>query len=172
VQVFSFLPVARADARVLILGSIPGVASLAASEYYAHPRNAFWRIMGEIAGARPELPYALRTQRLIARKIALWDVLQTCVRPGSGDAEIVEDSIVPNDFRAFFESHPRIRRVCFNGTKAEQVFRRRVLRSLVHDLEFLRLPSTSPAHASRSYRHKLAAWRAALEPRREGVRSR
>jgi hypoxanthine-DNA glycosylase len=113
-----------------------------------------------------------RTNRLIASRIALWDVLQTCVRPGSGDAEIVEDSIVPNNFPAFFAAHPRIGRVYFNGAKAEQVFRLHVLPSLDVDLDFVRLPSTSPAHASRTYEQKLAAWRAELEPSVAIVRSR
>jgi hypoxanthine-DNA glycosylase len=164
-RVRSFPPIARADARVLILGSMPGVASLRAGQYYAHPHNAFWRILGEIAGARPDLPYAARTRRLMARKIALWDVMKSCYRPGSGDSEIHEDSIVPNNFKAFFAAHPRIRRVYFNGTKAEQTFRRYVLPRLgakADEIEFERLPSTSPAHAGCSYQQKLAAWRAAL----------
>lgn len=148
---------------MLILGSMPGVASLEANEYYAHPQNSFWRIMGDIAGARPELGYAARTRRLVTRRIAVWDVLQTCVRRGSGDAEIVEDTIVPNDFGAFFAAHPKIRQVYFNGSKAELVFRRRVLPSLHVELDYGRLPSTSPKHASRTYRQKLAAWRAALD---------
>lgn len=161
-QVYSFPPIARADARVLILGSMPSVASLRAGQYYAHPQNAFWRIMGEIAGVAREMPYEVRARRLVARKIALWDVLKTCVRPGSGDSEIVEDSIVPNDFAGFFAAHRRIRRVLFNGSKAEQAFRRYVLSSLDIELDYTRLPSTSPAHAARTYKQKLAIWRHAL----------
>lgn len=165
-RVSSFPPIARSDARVLILGSIPGVASLAAGEYYAHPRNAFWAIMGDLIGGGRDVPYRKRTQRLAARGIALWDVMQTCVRPGSGDAEIVEESIVPNDFAAFFASHRRIRRVYFNGAKAEQAFRRYVMRDLgarAESMQFVRLPSTSPAHAGVSYGKKLAAWRVVVE---------
>ena len=165
-QVRSFPPIARSDARVLILGSMPGVASLEAGEYYAHPRNAFWAILGELIGAGRDVPYRERTQRLAARGIALWDVMQTCVRSGSGDAEIVEGSIVPNDFAAFFASHRRIRRVYFNGAKAQQAFRRYVMRDLgarAESIQFVRLPSTSPAHAGISYGKKLAAWRVVVE---------
>src|SRR5690349_6164688 len=122
--VCSFPPIARSDARVLVLGSMPGVASLAAGEYYAHPRNAFWPIMGELIGAGPELRYEARVKRVIAQKIAVWDVLKTCFRGGSLDSSIVEDSIVPNDFAGFFAAHNRIEKVCFNGGKAEHAFRR------------------------------------------------
>lgn len=162
-KVHSFPPIAHADACILILGSMPGVASLAAGEYYAHPRNAFWPIMGELIGARPELEYAARTKRVMARRIAVWDVLKSCVRGGSLDSSIDEDSIVPNDFAAFFEKHSNIVRVYFNGGKAEQAFRRYVLPGLQAEVEFARLPSTSPAHAGRTFAQKLAAWRVILE---------
>lgn len=146
---------------------MPSIASLSAGEYYAHPRNAFWTIMGDLFGAGRDLPYEARARELTKHKIALWDVMQTCIRPGSGDAEIVEDSIVPNDFAAFFALHPHIRRVLFNGTKAEQTYRRYVLPHIDRDLGYQRLPSTSPAHASRTYKQKLAAWRNALKVCRE-----
>ncbi len=165
-KVSGFSPIARTDARVLILGSMPGVASLRAGEYYAHPRNSFWAIMGELIGAGRDVSYRVRIRRLVEHRIALWDVMQSCVRPGSGDAEIVEESIVPNDFAEFFEKHPRVRRVYFNGVKAEQVFRRYVLRGLGErgeGIEYVRLPSTSPAHAGQTYRQKLAAWRVVVE---------
>ena len=118
--------------------------------------------MRELIGAGRDLPYRARAKKLTDNHIALWDVMQTCVRPGSGDAEIVEDSIVPNDFPAFFASHSRISRVYFNGGKAEQTYRRYVLPDIDRELEYHRLPSTSPAHASRSFKQKLAAWRALL----------
>lgn len=163
-KVESFPPIARADARVLILGSMPGVASLKAGEYYAHPQNAFWRIMGDLIGAGRELEYLARARTLMEHRIALWDVMQTCVRPGSGDSEIVEESIVPNDFAAFFATHPRVHRVYFNGTKAEQTYRRYVLQDVPRELDYVRLPSTSPAHASRTYKQKLVAWRVVVNP--------
>ena len=164
-QVCSFPPIARADARILILGSMPGVASLAASQYYAHPRNAFWGIMGALFEAGPDLAYKKRVARLTTQQIAVWDVLKTCIRGGSLDSSIMEDSIVPNDFARFFAAHHKIERVCFNGTKAEHAFRRYVLPKLA-DVEkrvkFIRLPSTSPAHAGQSFDKKLAVWRKVL----------
>src|SRR5689334_12670974 len=161
-QAWSFPPLARADARVLILGSMPGAESLKRQQYYAHPANAFWPIMGELFGAGADLPYGKRVERLLARKVAVWDVLETCERPGSLDGSIVRDSEVPNDFDAFFRRHPSIRVVFFNGAKSENVFRTRVRAGLgprADALRFVRLPSTSPAHAGLSRAAKLKAWR-------------
>ena len=163
----SFPPIADEGARVLVLGSMPGAASLAAGEYYAHPRNAFWPIMGELFGAAPELPYAARRERLVAAGVAVWDVLKSCRRVGSLDTAIERESEVASDFAKFFASHSAVRLVAFNGQKAESAFRRHVLRSLdevtLERLTFVRLPSTSPAHAGRSFAVKLEAWRAALD---------
>ena len=163
--VSGFPPVAAADARVLVLGSMPGQASLDAQEYYAHRQNAFWRIMGELFGAGPELPYAQRLERLTAVGIALWDVIGACQRPGSLDADIVAASVQANDFAAFFAVHRSIERVFLNGGAAEHAFRRHVLPGLpAGSLALQRLPSTSPAHASLSYADKLAAWSAIAAP--------
>jgi hypoxanthine-DNA glycosylase len=160
-----FPPVARRGARVLVLGSMPGAASLAAGEYYAHPRNQFWRIVGELLDVDPAAPYARRTAALRRADIALWDVLASCRRPGSLDADIDERSIVVNPFADFLAAHPHIRRVCFNGARAEAAWCRHVLPVLPRDRELacLRLPSTSPAHAALTFRQKLRAWRALLD---------
>lgn len=155
----SFAPLFRADARVLVLGSMPGTASLAAAQYYAHPRNAFWPIMGELFGAGPALPYAERTARLGAAGVALWDVLAACRRPGSLDSAIEPDSIELNDIPGLLAAQPGIRHVFCNGTAAATLFRRHVLGRLPRALPWTRLPSTSPAHAGRSLADKLAAWR-------------
>lgn len=166
-KVRSFPPIADAGARILILGSMPGLESLRAHQYYAHPRNAFWPIMGELAGAAPALPYEQRVLKLRAAGIALWDVLASCTRPGSLDADIAPDSIHPNDFAAFFRAHPHISRVYFNGTMAEQSFRKHVLPRLAHlPLQLQRLPSTSPANASLRLEQKLEAWKTILEGER------
>lgn len=157
--VHSFEPVSDADARVLILGSMPGRRSLEQNQYYAHPSNVFWRIMGELVGAYPETPYQQRLAILRAAGIALWDVLDSCVRETSMDSDIRQESA--NDFSSFFALHPQITRVFFNGSKAEQCFRKFVLdRQILPPLKLYRLPSTSPAHAGLRYADKLQAWRA------------
>lgn len=158
-----FPPVANPDARVLILGSMPGEASLQANEYYANQRNAFWRIMGDLIGVEPALPYAQRLECLTAAGIALWDVIATCERYGSLDSDIVNSSVRANDFLAFFAVHRRIERIFFNGGAAETNFRRHVLPRLDDPgFRMMRLPSTSPAHAARGYPEKLQAWAAIL----------
>ncbi len=164
-RVRSFAPVSGAGARVLVLGSMPGAASLAAGEYYAHPRNSFWPLMLDIFGARGPLPYAGRLALLRRNGVALWDVLASCVRPGSSDAAIRRATAEANDIGGFLLAHPRISLVCFNGAKAEECYRRHVLPFLPPAPAGLRrrlLPSTSPAHASLSYAAKLRAWRRAL----------
>ncbi len=163
-RVRGFAPIADARATVLILGSMPGQASLRAGQYYAHPHNAFWRILGALVGAEPALPYDARVRALRAARMALWDVIASCARGTSLDADIEDGSLVPNDFAAFFAQHPKITRVYFNGTKAGECYRRRVLPGLPRAaLTYRRLPSTSPANASWSYARKLAAWRAIVQ---------
>lgn len=164
-RIASFAPVARTSASILILGSIPGAASLAADQYYAHPRNAFWHIMGELLGFTPDAPYAERLMALQQAGIALWDVLHSCHRQGSLDTAIERDSIEVNDFERFFADHPNIRLVCFNGGTAERSYRQHVLRQdAPAALRYVRLPSTSPAHAALSLTQKMEIWRAALMP--------
>ncbi len=159
--VHSFEPVSDADARILILGSMPGRRSLEWNQYYAHPSNAFWKIMGELVGARPEMPYQERLAVLRAGGIALWDVLDSCVRESSMDSDIKQESA--NDFSSFFTRHPHITQVFFNGSKAEQCFRKFVLdKQSMPPLKLHRLPSTSPAHAGLRYADKLKAWRAVM----------
>lgn len=159
-----FPPVSKSDARVLVLGSLPGVRSLERTQYYAQPQNAFWRIMGELVGAAPELPYAERLERLVASRVALWDVVAAAVRPGSLDSNIVKDTVVVNDFASFFAAHRHIERICFNGQAAERLFRRHVLPQIgsVVPASLLILPSTSPANAGTPYAEKLSRWRSAL----------
>lgn len=164
-QVRGFAPVAAPDARILVLGSMPGVASLRQARYYAHPRNAFWPIAASALGFDPGLDYAARLRALQAAGVALWDVLQACERPGSLDADIRGDTLVANDFAAFLQRHPAIVRVCFNGGKAASLYRRHVLPGIADGLEYIALPSTSPAHAAVSFQQKLEAWSGALKLR-------
>lgn len=158
----SFPPLARADARVLILGSMPGQESLRQGQYYAYPHNQFWPIMGELFGAGRELPYPERVEALTARGVAVWDVLACCERAGSLDASIRAATERANDFARFLAAHPRIHTVFFNGGKAQSAFARHVLPRLgplASRLQLVRLPSTSPAHAGVPRAAKLAAWR-------------
>ncbi|MDR4516369.1 MAG: DNA-deoxyinosine glycosylase [Nitrosomonas sp.] len=158
--IYSFAPIVDSHARVLILGSMPGQASLNAGQYYAHPQNAFWRIMGELLDFDPAITsYAEKTNALKSAGIALWDVLQSCRREGSLDSNIDIKSQVVNDFESFFETHTHIRFVFFNGGKAEDCFQRYVLRDTVLDfVQLFRLPSTSPANATLSFAHKRDKW--------------
>jgi hypoxanthine-DNA glycosylase len=161
-----FPPIADAHARVLILGSLPGQVSLRHQQYYAQPQNAFWKIMGRLFGAGPELSYEERAQRLIEQGIALWDVCAAAQRPGSLDAAIVHSSVVPNDLAAFIEAHPGVGLICFNGGKAADLYRRLVLPGLPARLRSIRteaLPSTSPAHAAMPFEEKLTRWAAVLQ---------
>ena len=142
-------------ARVLVLGTMPGERSLRAREYYAHPRNCFWTAVGE----GREVAYSVRCRRLRARGIAVWDVLDRCVREGSLDAAI--RAARPNDFAAFHRRHPELSAILFNGTKARDLFDR-----LVPPLPGVRLrtlPSTSPANTDR---RKAGVWRRALRAAR------
>ena len=157
-----FPPVASRDSKVLILGSMPGNISLKQQQYYAHPRNSFWKIMGEMIGFHEETTYEQRLKYLFANRIALWDVLKTCYRDGSLDNSIDENTITLNAFDSFYRRHPEIRAVFFNGAKAEQVYRKYVLRDLPVQLcnhVLQRLPSTSPANARLTLSAKLEKWR-------------
>jgi TDG/mug DNA glycosylase family protein len=161
-----FPPIADAHARILILGSLPGQVSLQRQQYYALPHNAFWKIMGQLFGAGPELPYAERMRHLVRNGIALWDVCAAAQRPGSLDASIVHSSVVPNDLAAFIESHPDIGLICFNGGKAADLYRRLVLPGLPatdRTIRYATLPSTSPAHAGMPFEEKLTRWAAVLQ---------
>jgi hypoxanthine-DNA glycosylase len=164
--VHSFLPVEDHDAEKLILGSMPGKASLAAGQYYAHPRNHFWPIIVELFGVSADISYETRLFILKSHRIALWDVLASCRRKSSLDARIETFSEIINDFESFFSSHPRISDVFFNGRKAERSFFRKVLPLLgSRTLNYHFLPSTSPANASISYENKLKAWQELIRSR-------
>lgn len=159
-----FPPVCDDRATVLVLGSMPGKASLQVQRYYAHPHNRFWPIMGELVGASPALPYDERLLRLRHAGIALWDVLAHCEREGSLDSAIRDDTAQANDFAGFLARHRRVHTVLFNGAKAESAWRRHVGPGLAGTaLHYRRLPSTSPANAGTPPAAKLAAWREALQ---------
>ena len=155
-----FEPVAPQDARVLVLGSVPGEASIAAGRYYAHPRNAFWPLMEHLLGNGAPLEYRARVDLILSARIALWDVLASATRIGSLDSAIVPESEVPNDVAGFLDAHPSVASVFFNGAKAEESFRRHHRDLLTRPgIKAARLPSTSPANAAVTFQGKVAAWR-------------
>ena len=162
-RIHGFEPIANRDAEVLILGSMPGIASLAAGQYYAHPQNAFWRVMAALLQIDIALPYRVRVQAIKCARIAIWDVLRSCTREGSLDSTIDRDAEIANDFTRFFRMHKKVTRVFFNGVKAETCFKRHALPEIEDtSISYVRLPSTSPANASISYARKLEAWRMLL----------
>ncbi|WP_420476164.1 DNA-deoxyinosine glycosylase [Noviherbaspirillum sp. ST9] len=149
-----FPPVINDATRILILGSFPGEASLAAQQYYAHPRNQFWRLLSAVLGdALAGLPYEQRLQRLLAHGIGLWDVIAACARQGSLDTAI--RAAQANEFDMLKQQCPHLAKVCFNGKTSgrfEAVFAAAGFRTLV-------LPSSSPANAQLSFEEKLAQWK-------------
>lgn len=169
-----FAPIAGQQARVLILGSMPGVASLQKQQYYAHPQNSFWPILGALCGATPDLPYDTRVQILERSRIAVWDVLQACQRIGSLDTAIQPKSVRINDFCSFLTEQTDLRLIAFNGTTAQTLWQKHVETALPERLRTIAtrlLPSTSPAHATLNRAAKLERWRVilqALEAKSEG----
>lgn len=157
--IYSFPPIAGNQAKILILGSMPGEASLEAKQYYAHRRNAFWPIMTQWLQIDAQASYEEKVTALRSSPIALWDVLKSCKRTGSLDSMIETGTQISNDFPSFFSTHREITHVFFNGGTAEASFKRYVLPgSGLDDLTFARLPSTSPANARLSFDGKCRIW--------------
>jgi hypoxanthine-DNA glycosylase len=157
-----FPPFGRPDARVLILGSLPGRMSLERQQYYAHPQNSFWKIMGRLLDFSPvDRPYEQRRKIILDSGIAIWDVCAAAHRKGSLDTAI--KNIEANDFAAFYATHPQIQLVCFNGQKAETIYQKKVGTVHAPGVEFRRLPSTSPAHAGMTFEKKFQAWSELLQ---------
>lgn len=171
----SFPPSIGDACRVLILGSMPGVRSLAAGQYYAHPQNQFWPTMEAVFGVDAKLDYAQRMAQLNARGVGLWDVLRGCERPGSLDSAITVSSEIPNAIAALVMQRPDIRTIAFNGAKAAQAFARHVAADVpaerLRSIMLHALPSTSPAHASMPRDEKLRRWSVLADRVRPGQRS-
>ena len=151
-----FAPVVSDDTRILIIGTMPSEASLAAQEYYAFKHNAFWRIVAAVAGTAYDENYAGRLSALKSLHCGLWDNLQYCEREGSLDSAIRHE--VPNDFETLLAQYPCIQKLLFNGQKSYQFFKK-YHSKLLNKYQYAVLPSTSPANAGISYETKLAAWR-------------
>jgi hypoxanthine-DNA glycosylase len=161
-EISGFFPVVSGNARVLILGSMPGEASLLRQQYYGHVRNAFWPIMSALLDFDPLLCYQERKAVLIENRIAVWDVLQSCSRKGSLDSNINLATIVINDFADFFTEYQAINQVFFNGKMAEKLYHKHIFPALNHRFSYLEyqcLPSTSPAYASLNLEKKIEAWK-------------
>ena len=162
----SFPYSASSDAKVLILGSMPGKRSLTANQYYAHPQNCFWDIMLDLFEVNCDLDYQSRLKLLRDSKVALWDVAFLCERQSSLDSDIISESVVPNDFKSLFADYSEIQTVYFNGKNSEQLYRSFVLKQSgfkSNIKEYISLPSTSPAHASMSREEKKKVWREELK---------
>ena len=157
-----FPPSIDAGCRVLVLGSMPSVKSLAAQQYYAHPQNRFWPLMALLltGAAEPPADYGERLRLLLSHHIALWDAIASCERAGSLDTAIHEER--GNDFTSFLAAHPAIHTICFNGAKSYQCFRRYNQPLLSRaGLAFHQLPSTSPANAAWQLERLTARWQTA-----------
>ena len=153
-RLLGLAPVVNGHTRLIVLGSFPGVASLKAQQYYGHPQNHFWKILGALwAEPLPQLPYAQRLDSMLAHGVGLWDVYSACEREGSLDSAIRQGEL--NDF-AWLQAHcPRLQAIAHNGGESHKHAKHTERLGLpVH-----KLPSTSPANASWSFERKLAAWR-------------
>ncbi len=153
-------PILGEAPKILILGSMPSVASLEKQQYYGHPRNAFWRIMAQLNGFEWQPDYAANVDEVCRRGIAVWDVIGECQRPGSLDSSIVKGSEKINSIVELLSDQPGICRIGLNGGTAAQLFRRHCLPALDHSAyEILSLPSTSPANAAMNFEQKCRRWR-------------
>jgi hypoxanthine-DNA glycosylase len=141
---------------------MPGVTSLEMGQYYAYRHNKFWPVMGELLGFDAGMDYDKRCDAVARRGVALWDVLDCCLREGSLDSNIEHEQ--PNDIASFINTHKKLKAVFFNGSNAEKFFKKYITRNFesFQGIHFERLPSTSPANASMNFKQKLQAWHAIL----------
>lgn len=160
-MITGFKPLVPQNPTCLILGTMPSVVSLEEGFYYGHPRNAFWPIISRYCG-RELNDIAAKKQALLDADILLWDVLSSCERLGSLDSAIKRP--VANDFASLFRQFPSLKKIIFNGKEAEKLFKRCVIKDqiLPNDLEFICVPSTSPANAALTLEDKWLLWREVL----------
>ncbi|MCE5175098.1 MAG: DNA-deoxyinosine glycosylase [Bacteroidales bacterium] len=157
-QIVSFPPIIANHPRILILGTMPSVISLQENQYYAHPKNAFWKILSTINDIDCPTDYQIKKQLIITMNLALWDVCHTCIRPGSADSNIREEE--PNRIEELLAAHPTIHTIIFNGKTAEKLFHRYL--KIMDGIHSITLPSTSPAYTL-PFEKKLEAWRVILQ---------
>jgi TDG/mug DNA glycosylase family protein len=152
-----FPPVVGPGARILILGTLPGAASLKQQQYYAHPQNAFWKMLEVLFHIPAKTPYTERCEKVTAAKLAIWDVCHSACRPGSLDSAISAETVIANDIKGLLASYPGIELIAFNGNTAATLFKKHIKNTALPDT--VTLPSTSPAHASLRFEEKLERWR-------------
>jgi len=160
-MITSFKPIIDENCKILILGTMPSIKSLEKQQYYGNKQNQFWKIIYGLFNQAIEDDYEHKKAFLLNRHIAIWDVLESCDREGSSDSKIINP--IPNDFETFFNKYSDIKAVCFNGSKAEELFRKLVIGKmhLKEGLIFYRLPSTSPANVMQ-FKDKLEQWKVIL----------
>lgn len=144
--------------QILILGSLPSVTSLGQQQYYAHPQNAFWRIIEALFANGAPCTYAQRIELLKHNRIALWDVIATAKREGSLDSAIQPETVIPNDIIGLLNTYPSIKTIYLNGGTAATLFKRHVAKQLSASVQIVPLPSTSPANARMGFEEKLGRW--------------
>lgn len=157
-RIYSYAPVIDSGCRTLILGTMPSVKSLEEGFYYAHPRNAFWRILSDVLECGQPVSVDEKKHMLLTHRLALWDTARSCLREGSLDSDI--RGVELNDFEGLFRAYPGIDRVLLNGGAAWKIYHR-LPEQIVKARECVRLPSTSPAHTM-PYEQKRILWRNAL----------
>lgn len=157
-KILSLDPIINQDSLVLVLGSMPGMESLAKQQYYANQKNQFWEILTTIFDKEDSMDYSTRISILHENKIALWDVIHSCQRIGSLDSNIKDE--MPNDFQELLKSYPNIKLIVFNGGKAYEVFKKHIGFSSFSGIDFIKLPSTSPTPGKnvKSFEDKLKEW--------------
>jgi len=163
--VHSFEPIVGRNPRIVILGSMPGVVSLQAVQYYANPRNAFWAIIAELFGIDLDCSYQSRVEQISQLPLVLWDTLKACQREGSLDSKILKQQIEANDIAGLVEQYSGLRAIAFNGAASEKYFNQLEKHRLPasHQLELIKLPSTSPANAAMNFDQKLVIWRQLMD---------
>ena len=156
----SFAPIVDNDTKILIIGTMPSIASLQAQEYYAFKYNAFWRIMADISQTPEFKNYQHKLKTLSSLHLGLWDNLQFCEREGSLDSQIHHE--IPNNFQELLSQHPQIHKLLFNGQKSYQFFKK-YHSKLLKEYTYAVLPSTSPANAGMTYKEKYILWKREIE---------
>jgi double-stranded uracil-DNA glycosylase len=163
----AFPPLESDNTRVLVLGSMPSQKSLELQQYYGHPQNAFWKIMATLTGVAHDADYGQRTVALMNKGVSVWDTIASCHRPGSMDADIDTSTVSVNDFCGFFERHPKLQILLFNGQASAKTFQTHLGKTflLERGLASSVMPSTSPAYAAMSLAEKQSIWLDALDVR-------